>query len=621
MSRHSQIHLGPRVVAGRIAGPGEADAPFPVHPADAVRCVWALLLAMAMPQAWAQAPSVGAAVAVEAAPVVTVAAPDSGAVVPTAGTAVGSRARVLVSGTAVPAGGRTIVNFDVIEAGIPLTRVNASGRLHTVLSLKAGRHVLQFRARDNTGLVTTSGAIAVDVELAKADFNAEFIAQNVPATLRAGQPYTVLVQMLNAGTAPWSEDTRVRLGAMQPQDTRTWRSTGRAYLSEAVAPGSTATFQIPITAPAQPGNYHFQWRMVKEGAQWFGATTQDLVVAVVAGPGPSAELAVTPGNVRVDGAALVTLRYRGTGAAPGRSVAKVELFQDSSKGYGAVPIRSAAGGGEAVLGLDGNVAVVAGVYKFKLRTTDDLGVATDSAPAVVNVTNSALLGTLSGVRTVGDDRVELSGWTCQPGSATALNYRVYLDAPHMHVGGVLLASGVADLSNEAGNAQVQAQCATPGAGHHFVVDLSAYAHGYAGRQIFVQADAVDGASSVALPCADTRCTMPGALRIGLLSPVQGSRYVDPSQLFINARLGGGGPYDEVALGVDDEWLSATADAATDTYFARRTGLAPRAAPYTVQARVRQGNSTVYSAPVQVTVQSGPDGHVQGNAGQGARSDQ
>ena len=113
--------------------------------------------------------------------------------------------------------------------------------------------------------------------------NASFSSQSVPTTMTAGQSYSVSVTMYNSGTTTWSWDT-YRLGSQNPQDNTTW-GTSRAYLpyGTTVPPGYSHTFYFTVTAPATPGYYNFQWRMIQEGVQWFGDYTPNVVVNVTGG--------------------------------------------------------------------------------------------------------------------------------------------------------------------------------------------------------------------------------------------------------------------------------------------------------------------------------------------------
>ena len=92
----------------------------------------------------------------------------------------------------------------------------------------------------------------------------------------------------NAGESTWRADPDVqfRLGLVGDEP----RAGHRVDLqpSEEVAPGASKRFTVPMTAPAEAGDYVFQWRMLIEGAEWFGDATPATTVRVVARqrPGP-----------------------------------------------------------------------------------------------------------------------------------------------------------------------------------------------------------------------------------------------------------------------------------------------------------------------------------------------
>jgi hypothetical protein len=116
--------------------------------------------------------------------------------------------------------------------------------------------------------------------------DAEFVSQDVPESLAPGENATARVTMRNTGNTTWSEEAEYRLGSQNPQDNTLWNS-GRIRLPAgvSVAPGGTHTFEFSITAPTTPGNYDFQWRMLQERVEWFGAYTPDVAI-VVGDPGP-----------------------------------------------------------------------------------------------------------------------------------------------------------------------------------------------------------------------------------------------------------------------------------------------------------------------------------------------
>lgn len=533
------------------------------------------------------------------APSGTLTAPLTGQSFPTSGTSTA----ITFTGSGVAYGGATITRLEVFEVvgtqNVSLVS-STSASLSAAKSMPVGPHTVFLRITDSTNQSTTLPSITFTVG---GGDSAQFISQTIPGPmpLRVGQPYTATVTIKNTSAVDWPAGGLYRLGALNPQDNRTWNNQGRVYLP-AVAHGAQAAISIPFTAPPKPGTYNFQWGLIKEGVGWLDMRTDNVPITVAVGPGPIATLTMTSTNVRVSGSASATLGFTGTGTETGKVISKLELFKDSGTGYATTATASKTGGTTATLTLTSSTTVTAGNYWFKLRVTDSAGVATDSAPVFVNVTNSPLLGLVSGVRLGSDDKPALVGWVCQgSGSTEALKYQVLLDAPTAALGGTLLTAGSASITAAPDSATVQTQCGSTA--HQFSVDLSPYTGLYDGRALFVYATNAAGAS-IALPCADNTCTMPGSMRIALSTPANNDRYQAPATVFMRAKISGAtAPYDEVAFSFDNgAWTAATADGQVpNSFYLSKASVATRAAQYVVQARVRKGGVTVYSPQNLITV--------------------
>jgi hypothetical protein len=113
--------------------------------------------------------------------------------------------------------------------------------------------------------------------------SAQFIGQDLPTPLAAGQTATIV--MRNTGALTWTPQGGDRLGSQSPQDNELW-GTNRINLSGAVAPGEQAMFSLTIPSLPEAGGT-FRWQMVQDGVEWFGATTPPVTVP----PGPCAALA------------------------------------------------------------------------------------------------------------------------------------------------------------------------------------------------------------------------------------------------------------------------------------------------------------------------------------------
>lgn len=136
---------------------------------------------------------------------------------------------------------------------------------------------------------------------------AQFISQtingvlnpgNLSLTLVAGQTYPVSVVFKNTGTNTWTccspawnngdpfsnlwNANGYKLGNLV--DPTPWGSSSvRVKVPSNTAQGSNATFSYNITAPATPGNYRFQNRMVQEFVAFFGDSSSYIEIQVVSG--------------------------------------------------------------------------------------------------------------------------------------------------------------------------------------------------------------------------------------------------------------------------------------------------------------------------------------------------
>lgn len=110
--------------------------------------------------------------------------------------------------------------------------------------------------------------------------NAAFVSQDIP-TLEPGNTYTVSVTMKNTGTTTWTPDGNFQLGSQSPADNKIWELDRiNLNVNEKVEPNDEKTFTFNIKVPNSDGIYNFQWQMIQEGEEWFGAksTMQQVVL-------------------------------------------------------------------------------------------------------------------------------------------------------------------------------------------------------------------------------------------------------------------------------------------------------------------------------------------------------
>ena len=101
-------------------------------------------------------------------------------------------------------------------------------------------------------------------------------AENAPATVRTGTPFTVTLHIANTGSVVWRAKGR-RFGGQVTCGLKVFDSDGglvredlgRTSLPRDVAPGEKITLETHIDGVLPPGHYDLRFDMVVEGVTWF----------------------------------------------------------------------------------------------------------------------------------------------------------------------------------------------------------------------------------------------------------------------------------------------------------------------------------------------------------------
>lgn len=115
---------------------------------------------------------------------------------------------------------------------------------------------------------------------------AEFVSQQVPATMDAGSSVTVSLMFKNTTTVTWTAAGGYSLGSAGPSGNTTWRVSTVA-LPASVAPGESVTFSFSVVAPSTLATYNFQWQMSLQSSGPFGQISPATAVQVVAAGPPN----------------------------------------------------------------------------------------------------------------------------------------------------------------------------------------------------------------------------------------------------------------------------------------------------------------------------------------------
>ncbi len=110
---------------------------------------------------------------------------------------------------------------------------------------------------------------------------AKVAAVQAPSTMKPGAKAQATITVVNTGASTWSARTGYQLGADAPHDNPNFHF-GRVPLHprQCVKPNERVTFSFTLTAPAKPGKYPLQWRMVRDKVEWFGRPSNALTITV-----------------------------------------------------------------------------------------------------------------------------------------------------------------------------------------------------------------------------------------------------------------------------------------------------------------------------------------------------
>ncbi len=106
-------------------------------------------------------------------------------------------------------------------------------------------------------------------------YRAEFVNATIPDRLRAAELYRFSIKLRNVGSGCWSAEGQLPVRLTY----RWWRGNEplpdsksmRTDMPHRVAPGHTVRLRAWVLTPPSPGQYTFEWDLVREGDAWFSS--------------------------------------------------------------------------------------------------------------------------------------------------------------------------------------------------------------------------------------------------------------------------------------------------------------------------------------------------------------
>lgn len=142
-----------------------------------------------------------------------------------------------------------------------------------------GHYKVKSTACPGTNIINGLGALRNNVSARRTSAvnNASVVSMSYPSSVVKGQSFSATVTMHNNGTTHWVNANGYNLGSQNPQDNTRW-GLGRVGFAGTISPGQSHAFTFTCTAPSTAGTYAFDWKMVQDGVQWFGATAVGTII-------------------------------------------------------------------------------------------------------------------------------------------------------------------------------------------------------------------------------------------------------------------------------------------------------------------------------------------------------
>ncbi len=187
---------------------------------------------------------------------------------------------LVASGGTAPYSWAIVANSGSLPTGLS---ISASG---VISGTPTAEGTSNFTAQvTDAGNNTVQKAFAIVVTAAASEFNSQFIAQTVPATLQPSQSFTINIKFLNTGSKIWDGANGLFLRSQNPTDNGTWGGNLVPVFLPAVAPGEQLNLTFIAFAPHNSGTYNFQWQLYDNAAGYFGQMSDN--VSIVVGDGGS----------------------------------------------------------------------------------------------------------------------------------------------------------------------------------------------------------------------------------------------------------------------------------------------------------------------------------------------
>jgi len=127
---------------------------------------------------------------------------------------------------------------------------------------------------------TAQKALSIIIVTPATGYDAQFVSQDVPATLQPSQLFVVTIRWLNTGSTVWDGGGGFAVISQNPAHNVNWGGDTVPWIGPPVSPGQQMELVFQAFAPSRAGIYNFQWQPFQQSAGLFGQMSANVSITV-----------------------------------------------------------------------------------------------------------------------------------------------------------------------------------------------------------------------------------------------------------------------------------------------------------------------------------------------------
>jgi len=179
----------------------------------------------------------------------------------------------------IASGGTTPYTWSLLSGSLPAGIVLNSAGLIGGTPTATGSFDFTVKVTDAQS-ATVQKALSITVIAPATGYDAQFVSQNVPATLQPSQHFVVTIRWLNTGSTVWNGVGGFSVISQNPAHNVDWGGDLVPWFGLPVSPGDQMELVFQAFAPSRSGIYNFQWQLFQESVGFFGQMSANVSITV-----------------------------------------------------------------------------------------------------------------------------------------------------------------------------------------------------------------------------------------------------------------------------------------------------------------------------------------------------